>query len=542
MTDLTPYAGLWVAIVAGQVVSVGHTVAEAQKKAEQKRPDEPVVLRYVDVPGDEPLPFSPLQDRIRPILAEEYGPVYLVGGAVRDALLGRISHDLDYVVPRKAIRLAFRVADAIGAPAYKLDEQRDTGRVVLLEQGTTLDFACFRGPDLVADLHDRDFTINAMAIPATARSRSAIIDPTGGLDDLAAKKIRQTQQNALMNDPVRALRAVRLAHQLSFEIADDTRESITLAAPLLEETSAERVRDELLKIFVGPRPGQALLDLQALDLLPLIMPEIAALDQIDQSPPHHENVLAHTASTLQWLVVVESAIYNDDRESARNLPDLAANLKPFQESLLAYWQRPIDGMLDGLVVLRLGALFHDVGKKTTYALDENGQIRFYNHALGGAEQAAYRLRKLCLSKEAISQVARIVSGHMRPLMLLQSQGADLSRRAVFRFFRATKVNGIDICLLALADHLATYNGPGSRDQWETLQRLVITLFHYYFERAEETVAPKPLLNGRDLIQQLGLDPGPEIGRILHILEENQAAGVINTREEALQFARGQISG
>ena len=139
---------------------------------------------------------------------------------------------------------------------------------------------------------------------------------------------------------------------------------------------------------------------------------------------------------------------------------LKVALNPYRESLQQHLQRPIDGNVDGRTILQLGALFHDVGKADTLSIDENGQIRFYNHAQIGAEIAGNRLRFLCMSNEAVSQVMRMVAGHMRPLFLLDSQGANLSRRAVYRFFRTTGINGVDVCLLALADHLATYNGPG----------------------------------------------------------------------------------
>ncbi|MFQ5421637.1 MAG: hypothetical protein ACE5EY_14890, partial [Anaerolineae bacterium] len=197
MTDLTAYARRWVALAGDVVAGVGYTAVEALHLAQRNRPKERFTLQFVEEPGGEPLALSPLLERVRPLLQGQDRPIYLVGGAVRDALLGRVSHDLDFVTPQRAIRLAFHMADSLGVPAYALDKNRDTGRVVLANEKTTLDFARFRGDSLTADLQDRDFTINAIALPATAQTTHSLIDPCGGAADLQAKLIRQTHAQAI---------------------------------------------------------------------------------------------------------------------------------------------------------------------------------------------------------------------------------------------------------------------------------------------------------------------------------------------------------
>jgi poly(A) polymerase len=486
-----------------------------------------------------PLSLAPLLERIRPVLAGEL-PVYLVGGAVRDALLGRISPDLDFVVPRDAVRLTFRVADALKAPAYVLDGERDTGRVVLIEQKIMLDFACFRGPDLEADLRARDFTINSLAIPVMDQSRAAIIDPTGGLQDIEDGLVRLTHQGAIDDDPVRTLRAVRLAVALGFTITAETKSAVISAVPMLSNVSRERIRDELLKIIMTSRPGDALLLLQELDLLQAILPEVAALSALDQSPPHFEDVLAHTRRVLERLVQLEAVLFSNKQSDDPALTYAQSQLKDYLPFLLAHFEQPVDGGLTGFHILRLAALYHDVGKKETHWVEEDGRIRFFGHDAKGAELTAIRLHELCLSKNVTSQVKHIVAGHMRPLSLVQAQGSNPSRRAVYRYFQASGENGLDVGLLAMADHLATHNGPGEGQTWPTLVGLVKCLYQHYFEKHEEAVKPPPLLNGRDLIDLLGMEPGQEFGRILRLVEENQAAGEINNREEALQFVRLQF--
>ncbi|MCP5097097.1 MAG: HD domain-containing protein, partial [Chloroflexi bacterium] len=188
--------------------------------------------------------------------------------------------------------------------------------------------------------------------------------------------------------------------------------------------------------------------------------------------------------------------------------------------------------------LRLAGLLHDVGKGKTQSIDENGRIRFLTHEKVGATMATDWLRDYCMSNKAIDHVKWSVHHHMRPLSLLNSLplSETPSRRAIYRFFHDARSSGIDVGLLTLADYLATHNGKGIQAEWEHLLKIVDSLFMHYFNHFDETVAPTPLLNGQDLMQVLQLKPGPEIGRLLRLITEAQAAGDLHTRDEALSFA------
>jgi putative nucleotidyltransferase with HDIG domain len=496
--------------------------------------------------------LSPLLQRLRPLLQSQSQPVYLVGGAVRDALLGRMSHDLDFVVPANAIKLAFQVADALGVPAYVLDRERDTGRVILPEVHTSLDFARFRGGDLASDLRDRDLTINAIALPATATTAVGLIDLHNGQADLSAGLVRPIHERSFLDDPVRPLRAVRLAHGLAFTLTAEAETAVRAAAPHLTTVSTERIRDEFLRLLAMNEPQRAVADLANLGLLAEILPDIVALTSVEQSAPHHEPVFSHTLSVLRWLNLVEDIVGNEPqstqsapREKNINFAPSASFavktiLEPYAAKIQALWQEEVDGGINGRTLLRLGALFHDVGKAQTQTIEPDGaaggRIRFLGHEKAGAFLTGQVLRRLCLSNEAIAHVKKIVAGHMRPLHLANS-GGKLSRRAVYRYFRATTVAGIDIALLSLADHLATYNGTGPEKQWQALLNVVSDLCHHYFERHQETVAPPALVDGRVLMQALNLPPGPEVGRLLRLIQEAQAAGELQTAEKAIEFAR-----
>jgi len=494
------------------------------------------VLQYVETSGGKLLALSPLLGRIRPFLLKQSQPVYLVGGAVRDALLGRASNDLDFVVPERAVRFAFRLADYLGVPAYVLDRERDTGRVVLKDENTTLDFARFRGDNLEADLRDRDFTINAMAIPATAVSAKSVIDPCNGQTDLKRGTVRPTHADALKKDPLRAMRSIRIVASFGFSMSEEAERAVFGAIPLLPTVSNERIRDEVLKLVRTAVPDEAMWQMHQLGLLTAVLPEIAALDDIDQTAPHHENVLAHTLRVMRLLVDIETALFSDKDVENWALRDVRTAFADWLEPLRAHLTREVDGGVTGFTLLRLGALFHDVGKLETQTITETGRIRFIGHESAGSKLAGFRLRQLCVSNHGITHVRKIVQHHMRMLSLLNSREKQ-SRRAVFRFFRDTGTAGIDVGLLSLADYLAVHPGVGETAVWQQFLSIVTELFRYYFEQYSEVVAPPALINGRELMQLMQLQPGPEIGRILRLIEEAQAAGEIHTQEQAIQFAK-----
>ena len=486
------------------------------------------------------LPLDPLLDRLRPLLAAHVLPVYLVGGVVRDALLGRVNHDIDLIVAGDAIDLTFDLARRLGLPAYRLDEERDVGRILVPDSGTTLDIARFRGDTLADDLRARDFTINALALPAAARTADEVIDHHGGLADLAAGRIRVIHDDSIADDPVRSLRAARFAVQLGFALTADTVAAVRAAGPMLpRRTSPERMRDELNRLLLTDDPARAIALLRDYDLLGHVLPEVAALAGVAQSPPHHEAVLEHTYSVLRYLVAVEAIAAGqgaDDEWGAA----VAAILSPHQDALAAHLEAALDGGFGGRLLLRWGALLHDSGKPATQTTDETGRIRFLGHDDAGAALARTRLNRLKFSSEAVRRVHDTVAGHMRPLYLAK-EGRPPSRRTIYRYYRALHAAGLDVALLSLADHLATYDGPGPGDSWAALLAVVGALLDTYFTSYQETVAPTRLLNGLEVMELLGMAPGRELGRLLAELEEAQAAGEVTTREAAVEFVRRAVA-
>lgn len=465
--------------------------------------------------------------------------VYLVGGSVRDMLLGRPTNDLDFALAGNVLSIARRVGNALGAAYFPLDEARQTARLVLELPGggrMKLDFAALRGPDLQSDLAGRDFTINAMAMALV--DAPALIDPLGGAADLHARILRACSDTAFRDDPVRVLRSVRLATTLNCKIRPETSQRIRQAVPLLAGISPERLRDELFKMLEGAQPATAIRLLDMLGALQYVLPEVAVLKGVAQSPPHISDAWDHTLEVVQRLDQVLAVLAEDfDQEKAANwaLDFISVQLGRYRTRLAAHLVDPlnVDRSLRGL--LFLAGLYHDAGKRSTQCQDEHGRIRFYEHERVSTELATERARQLRLSNAEIDRLALIVRNHMRPLLLAQSN-AQPSRRAIYRYFRATGPAGVDIGLLSLADGLATYGPTLARETWAQQLNVVRTLYAAWWEQPEQTVSPPALVNGRDLINIFDLKPGPEIGQILEAVREAQAAGQVNSREQALILA------
>jgi putative nucleotidyltransferase with HDIG domain len=474
--------------------------------------------------------------------------VWLVGGAVRDALLARPVHDWDFAVDRDALGLARTVADALGGAYFPLDAERGAGRVVLMaadEPRLELDFAALRGADLETDLSARDFSVNALALD----DMGMVVDPTGGQADLAARRLRATSEGAFWDDPVRLLRAVRVAAELGFEIEPRTAAWVRRDASLLAFPAAERVRDELVRLLAIPGAATHLQRLDEFGLLAPVVPELESLKRVTQSPPHRFDVWRHTllvADALEGVVVAatgQALRPGSGQAGLRALADpppaawgdLARVLGQFASDVTAHLAVEVSGGRDRAMVLKLATLLHDVGKPKTRSQGEDGRIHFYNHELAGARMAAERLESLRFSRDEVDRAWVIVGQHLRPAHLARAE--RVTPRAVYRYFRATSCAGVDVVLLALADHLATWGPNLDEQRWARRLDVAETLLLHWFERHEQTVAPPVLITGDDLMAELGLDPGPQVGRLLEAVREAQAAGEVTTREQALALAR-----
>ncbi|RPJ52326.1 MAG: HD domain-containing protein [Chloroflexi bacterium] len=484
-------------------------------------------------------------------LAAADRPVYLVGGGVRDQLLDRPAHDLDFVLPGETLGLARALANRLHGGLYVLDEERDTTRVILgvnetAESRLVLDFASLRSADLEGDLRARDFTINAMALDVANPDR--LIDPTGGLADLREGRIRACSPDSLTHDPVRVLRAIRQALALHFKIELETLKLIRSAAPGLARISAERLRDELLRMLDGSQVSLAMRLLDRVGALDYVLPELAALKGVTQTAPHVSDVWEHTLSVLQHLEKLYVPLvgkYQEENVGDLTVGSAVLRLGRYRDSLAEHFNRRLVPDRSLRALLFFAALYHDIGKPATRQETAEGRVRFLNHEDLGAQIVADRARALALSAAEVSRLEKLVKKHMRVHFLANTMGGSkgssadgetMSRRSIYRFFKATGDTGVDICLLSLADLRATYETTLPQDLWEAELETCRALLESYWEKSTEVVSPPRYLSGHEVMETFGLKPGRTVGHLLADIREAQATGEIHNREEALAFA------
>jgi poly(A) polymerase len=535
-TPSSPYAGRWVARVRGRIIAQGGTPEQALHAAQISRHKERPEIIYMPVSFS----YSPLVDKVRDVLPDQ--EIYLVGGAVRDILLNRLSRDLDFALPSNGISLARRVANALKADFMALDNERDTGRVIVSESDgtrTLLDFATYRGNNLEEDLRARDFTINAIAFDLHAQT---LIDPLNGASDLRSRIIRACSPTALSDDPVRILRAVRQAAAFEFKIELETRKKMKQAANLLPKVSTERQRDELFKMLEGPKPDASMRALEILGVFPYLLPELPPMKGVEQSAPHIHDVWEHTLSVLGHLEGILSALalgYSADNTNDLFTGLLTLRIGRFRERFAEHFAESLNTDRSVRAALFFAALYHDIHKPATKSIENSGRIRFFDHDVKGAEVVEERTRAFNLSNDEVERIAKIVANHMRFHFFssrLEGDKQEPSRKAIYRFFRDTGEAGVDLVLLGLADLRGTQGSALSQETWTAALDVARILLENYWEKPQETVTPPRLLDGNELMLELGLKPGRVIGQLLEAIREGQATGKVANREQALELA------
>jgi len=483
---------------------------------------------------------SLLLTKVSKFLTEQKVKWYVVGGFVRDALLGRATADIDIAVAADALEIAPKVATALGGKYVLLDKVNRVGRVILVDEGVSstrgqweLDFSTFKG-NIKHDLARRDFTIDAMAVDLLKiegdHTEVQLIDPFNGWDDLHQGVVRTVTETAFESDAARLLRAVRLAAELGFSISQETESLIQRHAYLIAGVAGERVREELLRLLAIPQ-AQLLPYLDELGLLTAIIPELAETKGVKQPKEHFWDVFDHS---LKTVVAVDFLLRQGEWEYASE-EVLAA--VPWSAVLAQHFDLEVSSGSTRRLLLKLAALLHDITKPQTKAVEASGRVRFLGHAKEGAAIAVNILERLRFSAKEIKLVEIMVRHHLRPMQM--SQEKLPSRRAIYRYFRDTGEAGIDILFLSLADHLATRGPHLSLTGWQEHVDIVNYVLAQRFQE-ESLVTPPKLIDGHDLINVFGMSPGPKIGKLLEAVREAQASGELATRDEALAYIRERL--
>ncbi len=434
---------------------------------------------------------------------------WLVGGAVRDRLLGRATEDLDVAVAGDPAQLAKELRRELRGAAFPLGEGYGGWRV-MREAGGHVDLLPLMGGTLEADLAARDFTVNAMALPLAGGD---LIDPHGGSADLDARHLRAVGPGSLEADPLRVMRLVRLAAELGFEIELGTVELARAAAPGLERVAAERVFAELLRIVLaGSGAVRAFEDVGAAQV---VLPELVALQGVEQSVYHHADVHDHTLAVLDAVAELERT----ERD----------------ERVQAVLREPLANELTRWEAMRFAALLHDIAKPGTAGRRADGRgSSFVGHDRAGAAAARGILRRLRAAERLADHAAALTLHHLRLGFLVHEQ--PLGRRAAYRYLHATAPYTVDVTVFTCADRLAT-RGHNAGAAIEAHLKLAREMLDHAFAE----LPAQPLIRGDELARELCIRPGPELGDLLARLAEDRFAGEIATRAEAIERARDYLA-
>jgi tRNA nucleotidyltransferase/poly(A) polymerase len=421
------------------------------------------------------------------------GKIYLVGGALRELFLNREPQDYDFVLSERADLSRFE--EIFAGPSFVLGKKPiQTHRIVTHDM--SIDITFLKGT-IEDDLARRDFTMNAIAWELET---GMITDPFGGMADIKKGMIRYTHREALRDDPLRMLKAIRHAATLAgFNLDNNLLEAIKELRTIIHEAAAERIKYEMDQIITGEHVFAALKLMDRLGLTFEIFPELSSLKQMDEEQGFTLETYGHTIDAFLHLRS-EQALWGLDEKALRNVG--------------------------------YALLFHDLGKAYTFSFDENKRaVHFYYHERFSKEIALAIMERLRFSSQEIKTVLALIESHMRIFLLANSESTEKGvRRIVYKMGDLTP----SLVVLTLCD---MYGSSGGQDNESTerVRERCAAVMRVYDEWKKE---PLPgLINGNDLLA-MGFQQGPIVGRILDDIREKQIAGEVTTREEALAYVEG----
>ena len=486
-------------------------------------------------------------DRLTSFFAVRKLDAYVVGGAVRDRLLGRATdRDIDLAVAGDAVAVSQELAVELGGSLAPLSVPRGMMRLVIadgdgLGPGMTIDLSGF-SESIEKDLGRRDFSVNAMgvALPQWGSQNfgEAVIDPYGGRGDLMRKTLRALGPDVFKDDPGRLLRAVRLAGELGLRIEPDTVRLLFANSHLLPQVAPDRVREEFLRLLSLSGARGRIETLDYLGMLQHVIPELMEAKGVEQPRMHYWDVWGHSLHTVEAAEGVTGGHQNSPVFSC----------VPWTPESESYFAEIVSDGHTRRTILKLAALFHDIAKPRTKTLEPDGRTRFFGHSEKGAVMAEERLRQLRLSSRGMVMVSRMVEHHLRPAGMSPTsdgnRGGWPTNRAIYRYFRDVGDVALDTLYLAMADYLGAKGPELAHPEWLNYVNMINHVLYTGSQPpfnspslgGKERGGTPRLVNGHDLMSHFGLPPGPHIGSLLATVEEARAAGEIETQEQALELA------
>jgi poly(A) polymerase len=474
---------------------------------------------------------------IKSLLHEYKIEGYLVGGFIRDAILKRDIEDIDIAIAADSLDISPVLAQQLNAKCIPMDKTNKVARIILKDAGAAgtqhIDVSTIVN-NIEDDLSRRDFTVDAMAISLDnidTINGCNIIDPFNGQRDIEQKTLRTVNDKAFEADPLRLLRAVRLAAEAGFTINSETEELIKKQSGLINNVAGERIREELLKLLAVPETGNLFLYMEDLGLISAMMPELIPSKGLEQPSEHYWDVFTHSIKTIDAVdYILGSGEWQYSSDAIKTVPR--------SSELETYFNKRISAGSTRLWLLKLTALLHDIAKPKMKFIDENGKIRFYGHPKEGAPMVAAIMERLRFSNKEIRMVEEITRHHLRPTQMTQM--GMVTDHAIYRFFRDVGEVAVDTLFFTLADHLAARGPTLDLKNWQQHTATVRYILEKHEQQQNKIDLPR-LISGRDIMTEFGLDAGPKIGELLEALKEAQASGEVENRAGALDYIKGLLN-
>lgn len=440
---------------------------------------------------------------------------YIVGGSIRDLILGRTPTDFDIVVTGNAEIFAEKMAARTTGHFIRLGKVGHTMFRVLAGDHI-FDITPLNGTSIEEDLKKRDFNINAMAYDLVS---GEIIDCMNGLKDLAEKKVRMVSKEIFRRDPVRLIRAYRIAADLNFEIELGTASVLKTNAQQIRHSAGERVRDEFFKLLGTSKSHGYLTQMAGSNLLTAIFPELERLKGCRQNNNHQYDVFEHTIKAYGHL----ETLLNDPKQI---LPESSFKLVEYMGGNKA-------------VLLKCAILLHDIGKPPAKTLDNGGESHFYGHARKSGDMVQIIGQRLRFSKHQMQFIDFIVRNHLKPLFLFMArEDKTLTQKRLTRFYKKCSDNTPALLLHTLADIKAKHEKLNHKNK--SFISFVKTVLHDYFYTFRPLSHEPRLITGHDLIQVFGLEPSPLFKTVLNLVDEERLTKRIKNRTQALSLVRDYL--
>ena len=454
-------------------------------------------------------------------------PLFVVGGAVRDAYKRAHITDVDIAVDGDALRIAKQVADWLDADIYVMDRERGVARVFVKYESDTilLDFARFRGVTLYDDLISRDFTVNTMAADLLG-DLSKLIDLLGGRRDLVNRVLRRCSPHAIADDPVRALRAIRQSSQLGLKIHPATLSDVRQYAHGLRQTSPERIRDEFFKLLALDNAARGLRVLQHVGILEHVLPGSPELLQGKDASLQQMDALSRSLRVTERMCAILTAVSErrtDNTAAVFDLGMFVMQMDRFRGQLKLHLNRVYGNGRKHREMLVLAAL-----------LSSRGEFDMAGAEAISPYSAEAVSRSLRLTLDEGRHLATTITNHRA--ILHEEEWSALARH---RFWFRLGETGIDAILLAAADYLATQGVALLQADWLAFVDIATDLLDTWFNHYEEIVDPPLLLNGDDIMTLLKIERGPVIGQLITALREAQAIGDVRSVSDAREFVQSR---